>query len=569
MLAELWIENFALVGRLQVSFSPGFNVLTGETGAGKSLLVDAVELLLGGRALSDYIRTDEEKALVQGLFLLTPSGPVQELLSSFGLPEEEDHTLLLSREVSRTGRNLCRVNGRTTPLSLYQEIGRSLVEIHGQNAYQLLLTPAKQLFLLDSFGGPEVQALRQEVEKIFNRLQRVKEELAARCAREQEKSRQLDFLRYQTAEIEAAKLSPGEEEELEARRKVLAQAEKLAQGSEALYRLLFAGGSSPSAYDLLGQALKELGSLVTIDPWWEPLKQSLTEASCLVEEGAQEIRRYQAKISFEPELLAKIEERLELISRLKRKYKGSIAEILAFQEEAKASLAVLEKEEGEKKELEGEEAALRSVYEKECAALSLARQATAVTLETRVQAALAELFPGRVSFKVALRPRPVPGATGKEEVEFLFTANPGELLKPLAKVASGGEIARFALALKSVLAEADQTPTLIFDEVDAGIGGEILWAVAQKLANLGRRHQVICVTHSPQIASYADNHYQVEKKVEGGKVEVFIQPLETEMRVEELARMLAGRSEAALEHARQMLTWAQREKEGIKKAGGG
>lgn len=562
MLQELFIENFALVQQVRLSLAPGLNVLTGETGAGKSIIVDAMAVLLGGRASQEYIRTGQERALVEGFF--TPPFPanLEETLAVFGISREEDGSLLLSREISRSGRNTCRINGRVVTLSAYQEVGRFLVDLHGQHDHQSLLSPSRQLELLDCFGGKATAEQRKVVAAAFREARDLAAELAALLGDAREKARQRDLLQYQVEEIDRARLRPGEEEELASQRAILAGAEKLSEGVTRAYGMLFGGDrQGPPAYDLLGSAVTALREVTAIDPSLEGILSGVEGALYQVEEAALELRRYADRIEFNPQRLSEIEARLDTINRLKRKYGETVAEVLSYRDQAAATLERIEGSQERAAALESARQQAEERYSRAAALLTQSRRRTAEALAASVCRSLAELEMPRTRFEVQFTPRAEMSLHGAEDIEFCFSSNPGEPVKPLAKIASGGELSRVMLAIKSILAEVDQIPTLIFDEIDAGIGGRTIQSVAQKLAKLARYRQVICVTHQAQIASYADRHFFIAKEVIAERTHTRVTVLDSEERVEELVRMLSGEGSAvAKEHAREMLKVAENSK---------
>lgn len=558
MLQVLQIENFALIEKLELTLGPGLNVLTGETGAGKSIIVDAIGLLVGARASGEYVREGSERGQVTGLFYCQGLKGVEETLKEMGLAPEEDGTLLLTRELSRSGRNLCRVNGRSVTLSMYQKLGQQLVDLHGQHAYQSLLRPGYQLQLLDSFAG--LQALRQEVAGLYGQWRAKQKELADLWGSPEERERQKDLLRFQIEEIDKAALQAGEEEKLRQELDLLHNAEELARSAQTAYSLLFGGQGSRNlaAYDLLAQAEDQLRFMANLDPGTGPWLAQLEEVRLAVEEVSRGLRGYAEKLEFNPRRLQEIEERLETLRRLRRKYGQTLEEILRFREEAACTLARLEQSAEIAGRLERERDELLNLYREKVETLRALRRQAARQLEKEIEPVLQELAMPAARIEIVCRRQEEPGPTGMDEVEFLFQPNPGEGSYPLAQIASGGEMARVMLALKSILAEVDEVPTLIFDEIDAGVGGRAARAVALRLAHIGRRHQVLCVTHSAQLASLADYHFNVGKVISGGRTYTYVQELRGEERLAELARLLGGEAtEVALKHAAELLDQAK------------
>ncbi len=574
MLSELFVKDFAIIDELHLRFAPGLNVLTGETGAGKSIIIDAVSLLLGARASHEVIRAGCEEARVEGIFLLDPrrTEVLEPWLREQGL-EGEPGTLILAREVRRNGRHLCRVNGRAVSLQVLAWLGEHLVDIHGQGGHLSLLRVREHLNFLDRYGG--LLSLRQEVADLVGRLRQVRSELQALRQDERELARRVDLLEYQIGEIEAARLQPGEEEELLAERNRLAHAEELMElADEALTLLEEGSGEAPSVRDGLELALRALRGLVRLDRSLEATVRGLEDLSYTLAEAIREVRTYREGVEFDPRRQRQVEERLGLIHSLKRKYGDSVEEILAYADAARRELRGITHRGERLEELEAEEERLLREIGEKAARLSRARQEAAGRLAAEVERHLADLNMGRARFAVEVRQTPDPqgawvgegrfafDATGIDEVEFLVTANPGEPLRPLAKVASGGETSRLMLALKTVLTTADEIPSLIFDEIDVGVGGRTGGVVGQKLWRLTlpspqmpTGHQVLCVTHLPQIAAYADAHFRVAKAVAGGRTVTRVERLEGGAVVDELAQMLGTETEATRESAQEL--WAQ------------
>lgn len=577
MLVELHIADFAIIDQLNLRFHPGFNVLTGETGAGKSIIIDAVTMLLGGRADTTFIRSGSEQARIEGNFRLSASlrAAIDPILEREGLDGDEPDTLLLGREIRNTGRSYCRVNGRTVNLSILEEVARPLVDIHGQSEHLSLLQVRQHQRFLDRFGGLDEQ--RQALAAEVRHLRRVRQELNDLLKNQQRLARRLDQLTFQVEEIEAASLTPGEEEELNVERNRLANAEQINQLSAELYGLLIEGEGEeqPAAADLLGQAARVISNLAKLDDTWEQQGQLVDELVYQLEDLGSSVREYSENLDFNPNRLHEVEERLGLIYSLKRKYGNSIEEIIQFGEKAQAELDTLSHSEERIDELREEEEALRHKLGQLALALSQARRQAGQALADGVVAQLADLGMAQADFMAEIGwtddPEGVYVPSGEEQlrtlacdergidrIEFLIAPNPGEPLKPLVKVASGGETSRTMLALKTVLAGADETPILIFDEIDQGIGGRVGGVVGQKLWGLAHdgAHQVLCVTHLPQIAGYGDAHYHVAKQIQDQRTKTGVRALAGEERVEELAQMLGAPSDSTRQSAREILSQA-------------
>jgi len=569
MLAELHVSHFAIIDDLQLIFHPGFNVLTGETGAGKSIIIDAIELLLGGKSSQEMVRAGERLARVEGIFELDGQHAerVRTWLQQHEL-DEEDGQIILAREVRRGGRSVSRINGRAVSQALLSELGDMLVDIHGQGQHLSLLKVRTHIDLLDEYAGLSSQ--RAVVSGLVSELRQVRSELAHLRRSAREIAQRIDLLSYQVQEIDDAGLTPGEEEALESERRRLANAETLMSETAVLATLLSEGDAeAPSALDVLGAALMHLQKLARLDPDLEPLTDQAESLSEGVSDLAREINAYASGLEFDPARLTEVEDRLALIYQLKRKYGDTIADILAFGEQARAELALLSDSETRSGALETREEELLRAIGEESLALSRARRAAAADLARAVEQELEDLRMEGTRFQAELVQHPDPDgcyagderlafdATGIDRVQFLVSANPGEPLRPLAKVASGGETARLMLALKNVLSRADDTPTLIFDEIDQGIGGRVGAVVGQKLLTLARDHQVLCVTHLAQIAAYADKHLQVTKNVVEDRTVSELTVLEGDARAAELAAMMGADSASGRQSAQELLAQAQ------------
>ncbi len=578
MLVELTIRDLAIIEHLTLRLHPGFNVLTGETGAGKSIIIDAVDLLLGGRGDATLVRTGADRAIIEGLFRLDAGAQarINPLLQANGLEGDAPDLLLLGREVRASGRSVGRVNGRAVPLNLLRQVADGLVDIHGQSEHLSLLKVRAHIDLLDRYA--DLWELRNQVAERVKTLRQVRRELDDLLRDERALARRADLLQFQVQEITDANLQPGEEEELLQERTRLANAEQLATlAGQAYVALREAGGEGETlaALDLVDQAVRALSALVKLDPALEPQHQALESISYQLEDLAATLLDYQEQIQNEwnPRRLAQVEDRLDLIYRLKHKYGDSIEAVLAFAQEAAAELETITHSEERVEALRAQETALLREIGTLAAELSARRREAAERLAAAVEAELADLRMEGARFAVDLRrqedPTGVPlpdaptplafAATGVDRVEFLVSPNPGEDLKPMVKIASGGETARLMLALKTVLSRADETPTLIFDEIDQGIGGRVGATVGRKLWELTAPdgeaigHQVLCVTHLPQLAGYGDRHFQVTKHVVGERTITRVQVLEGEARVEELAQMLGAVSESTRQSAREIL----------------
>jgi DNA repair protein RecN (Recombination protein N) len=566
MLSELSIENVAIIPRLHLRFAPGLTVLTGETGAGKSIIIDALQAALGARVPPDVVRAGARLAAIEAVFDPPQLTALTAILEESGI--ETDDCLILRREINAGGRGTARVNGRAVPLAVLQAVGSLLVDIHGQSDHLAILRRDRQLDALDRFGDLlDLRGAVGDAVRAYNEARRRHAELVAG---RREAEQRLDLLRFQVNEIESAALAPGEDELLAADRTRLANAERLAQLAGEAYAQL--QGEQISALDRIGDALSSTRELRTIDPGLESVDERLQAAQYEIDDIAQELRRYRDGVEFDPARLNAIEERRDLIARLRRKYGATIEEILAFGEQARASLADVENLDERIAEAEFRLADAAARAGELAGDLTAARRTAAERLTAAMRDALQGLGLRSTTFTVELSRREdanglqIPGhekrfasgPTGIDAAAFYVSFNPGEPPRPLEKVASGGETSRFLLALKSVLAGADDTPTLIFDEVDVGVGARSGAVVGERLRQLAQSHQVISISHLPQIAALADQHLTVAKTVDDGRTSVAVVSLEGADRVAEIAEMMSGTSsEAARRNAEELLAAAQ------------
>ncbi len=556
MLVELVVENYAVVERLRVRFHAGLNLLTGETGSGKSLIVDALGLLFGGRASADVIRAGADRARIAGIFEPAPEPGLLGLLeqSSFKLDSGE---LLLEREILAGGKSRAFIANRPATVALLRELAPYLGDIHGQHDQQRLFDAEAQLEMLDAFAGHDPAVA--EVADLYARWRRLSTELAELDRSEQERLRLADLWSFQRREIESAAPAAGEDLALESERRVLAHVVSLQEHAAAAYDVLY--DSPGSALALLRQAWRRLEEICRIDPALASLRDSLRSAEVIVEEAAHELRHYLGRLEADPARLEQIEARLALLDRLKRKYGPSLEEVLAFLGKVRADLETLESAEERRGALQAEREEAARRFEAAAARLSESRREAAARLEKRVEAELRALAMERAAFRIDLQASEWT-ARGMDRVVFLIATNPGEPPRPLDKVASGGELSRIALALKTSIAGASKAPrpgrTLVFDEVDSGVGGSVAETVGRRLKQLAAYEQVLCVTHLPQIAGFADHHFSVVKHEANGRTVVTIEELTGPARVREIGRMLSGRrlTEEALRQAEQLIRLA-------------
>ena len=568
MIDELYIHNVALIDELQLEFSSGLNVFTGETGAGKSVILNAVGLALGERSTSGIVRDGATNAKIQIAVAPPPDHPVWDSFSDSEFTDvlEADEGLVLSRQINANGRSRCRTNGQLVSLTFLSAIGDLLVDIHGQHAHQSLFRSETHLDLLDTFGKHE--ALKSEIRKKYDELHATQAQLADFSQRLREATQEKDLLEFQLAELEDAQLQEEEEDTLVNERHLLSNAETLFESANQLYDQLYGGGQSEfSTLDGLKTGSRTISKLCELDSSLSELNTRFESALYELEDITYQIRDYRDRVEFNPHRLAEVEERLDLIYRLKRKYGDSIPEILAYQAQASQKLEELQVGSERIEALKDQIHLLTQGAQKLAIELSEKRRKTATQLESLIERELQTLGMERAVFQILVSPiesadgpleiedkRYELRADGMDEIEFFISPNVGSEPKPLTKIASGGEISRVMLALKTVLAQIDPIPTMIYDEIDAGIGGHTADTVGQKLKELSRFRQVFCITHLPQIARFADQHYRVEKSEDGNRTTITAKQLTPEERVEEMARMHGGETTVTtLAHARELL----------------
>ncbi len=574
MLTEIYIENFALIDRLTVSLGSGLTVLTGETGAGKSIVIDAINVLLGERAGAEFVRTGAGRAMLQAVFDIADCPHLLPALAELGV-EPEDGQLIINREVAREGRNIARINGRTCSVNVVRQVGDLLVDLHGQHEHQSLLREEHHIDFLDALGDDAFQQLKSEVATLARRRAGCKRELHELRSDARDRTRAIDLLSYQIEEIDKAALTTGEDVELTAERNRLANAEKLHAAAEESYAILYEATDGQSVLDALGTAEMQLAAQSRYDADLEPLAASLRSAAELITDVCHELAEYRERVHFDPERLAEVDERLNLIHILQRKYGEDIEVILAYRKECAAELHKLTHFEERIDEVQAELNAIDGKLTISAQELSTARERLATAMASSVQTELEHLGMPKAIFRVDIQRQadtdgivisgePVTVTTqGIDLVAFHLSANLGEPPRPLAKIASGGELSRIMLALKAVSARDAGVPTLIFDEIDTGIGGRTAEAVGEKLAQVALGVQVICVTHLAQLAFYGDEHFLIEKSSDGERTNSTMRWLTGEERVAELARLQAGGhiSEAVLAHIRTVLNEIQAKKQ--------
>jgi DNA repair protein RecN (Recombination protein N) len=556
MLEALHIQNYALIDEIEIDFAGGFNVLTGETGAGKSIIIGALNLVLGGRASNELLRDPAKPARIDAVFRMAkPPKRLSALLKEHDIPLS-DNELILSRTLTAEGRSRGYVCGNVAPISLLAEIGDELVDLHGQHEHQSLLKPERQLDLLDGYAGAD--GLSGEVGERVATLRELAKTIAELESDDRERTRRMEFLRHEIAEIDAADLRAGEEEELKARRNLIANAERIfSLASHARTELYEA--EEGSAILAIDAASADVGELARIDERFQPLLAQLSGVRAEVEEVADELRTYADRIEFDPNELDNLNARLAVISDLKRKYGRSIEEILEYRDRSRAEVSAYDSRDQRLADLQTGHRQLLSETQKMAADLANRRKVAARRLDRLISAALQDLGMRGGRFETAFETVDL-SSSGINRIEFMLSANPGEKLKPLRQVASGGEISRIMLALKAVFAGADKIPTLVFDEIDAGVGGHVARNVARKLHELAASHQTICITHIAQIAASAQRHYRVAKTEQKGRNITEVIEIGNQARIEEIARLLDGSvSDVSAKHARALL----KEMEGV------
>lgn len=549
MLLSLTIRNIALIDEMQVDFSAGFHALTGETGAGKSILVDAISLLLGGRAQKELIRAGEEKARVEGLFDVSDCAPAADWLRENEW--DEGNELVLSREITLAGRSACRVNGMLLPLNQYQRLTALLMDIHGQHEHQSLMDEKRHLSVLDATGDEAHRQLLSQVGERYAAWRDAKKRLDALNARSAQAGERMELLRIRQKELKNARLQPGEEDDLARERDRFRHAEKIEAGLREAYDSVY-DGASPAA-QALRRAVQALAPIEQLDDRYAALRARLDGLYYEAEDVGLTLRDLLSRLDSDPDRLEQVQARLDLIRRLSRKYGGaSTGEMIEKLQEIEAELAGFESLDDEMDRAAKQEKTLNEQYRQAAERLTASREKLARKFEKDMEAQLRDLNMAGTRFQVSLPPC-APGNGGSETAAFLIAPNRGEEMQPLSQIASGGELSRLMLAIKSVAAQREGVPSMIFDEIDTGISGRAAQVVGEKMAAIAREHQVLCVTHLQQIAALADHHYLVEKYFDGQRTKTRLTPLSGEDRVNEIARMLGGDAESARKHAREML----------------
>ena len=559
MLLELTIRNIALIESLRIEFTEGFNVLTGETGAGKSIVVDSLNLALGGRADRELIRAGADKASVQALFDISENQAAIAMAQELGV-EVEDGLIAVLRELSKSGRNICRISGVIVPLAALKEFTALLVDIHGQHEHQALLDPQQHIHFLDAYGKADHHALRERVSELYGQRTRLAGEIRRATADAAQREREADMLAFQVNEIFSAKLKPGEEEKLKRKNAFFENAEKIQGGVESAYNCVYRGvGRGLSAQELLSRAADALEGIQSLDERFSTLCGRLRELYYAAQDVGYELQDLLEGLDYNPATAEKVADRLDLIGRLERKYGPELDDVIAFGENAKKRLDALNSGEENAEAMRSQLQKLDAALEEASSALTVSRKALAAQLTKDVLEQFKDLGMGKARFEIRISQEASPGAEGIDRVEFMTSMNPGGPLKPLHAVVSGGELARIMLALKVISMNADGVDCMVFDEIDTGVSGRMAQVVGEKMCLIASERQVLCVTHLPQIAALGDTHFVVEKLVGEDRTDSSVRRLDDEGRVHELSRFVSGAedSESSLSHGRHMLSQAE------------
>ena len=550
MLNQLSVRNVAVIDKLDINLHDGVSVLTGETGAGKSIIIDSINMILGDRANKELVRYGTDKAVVQAVFDAPKS--VINILEENDI-YVEDETVIITRQVTKEGKSVARINGMVVTLNILREISDRLINIHGQHDNQALLTPIRHITFLDAYADNEEYINRYK--DILSKKREIEKKISSLEMDEQEKMQRIDLLEYQVKEIKKASLEKDEEDDLREQRDIYTNAEQITKSVNEAYMNLYEGDEIQSAYDGISIAVNEISQISDLNPQLKSIYDTLNEIMYSLEDTAHEIKEFGETVEFDEQTLNEIEERLDLISRLKRKYGNSIEEILEYLKEAESELNDIKLSDERTNELKEELKNITKELKEKGNVLTQRRENAAKVLEENIEKSLHELNMEKSKFKVSIENDGTFYDNGMDKVEFLISTNPGEPLKPLVKIASGGELSRVMLAIKSILADSDGVDTMIFDEIDTGVSGKAAMSIAKKLAVIAKNKQVICITHLPQLTAMADNHYLIQKNTDGEMASTTLKELDEEGRELELARIIDGGevTELALSHAKQML----------------
>lgn len=561
MLQQLSVKNFAIISSLELEFQKGMTVLTGETGAGKSIIIDAVGLLTGGRGSSDFIRQGASKCTLEGLFALPEHPELAVLLDEQGIDQEEG-VLILQRDIFTSGKNICRVNGRIITIAMLRKIGEFLVDIHGQNEHQELMNSERHLGMLDDFGGSKLSGIKGKYAVAYQEYRQLEKKVRNLQNNEKAFAQRLDMLQFQSNEIAEAKLQVGEETALIEERNKLANFQKIADALAGSYEAI--NSEENSSLDNIAYAMNEMATIEMLDPDYQAISEAVQNGYYQLQEASADLARHLGQLELDENRLNEVENRLELIRQLKRKYGESVEAVLAYYQEITEELEENGLLDGKADELEQILREKKQQVQKIGEQLSAMRKRAAVSLEKDILKELKGLYMERTAFEVRFLEQEQPTMTeeGLDKVEFYITTNPGEPLKPLVKVASGGELSRVMLALKTIFSKTQGMTSIVFDEVDTGVSGRVAQAIADKIYQISSDSQVLCITHLPQVAAVADYQYFISKEIIAGRTETRVSRLSGEERTKEIARMLAGSeiTPLTMEHAKELLNMAQKEK---------
>lgn len=558
MLLEINIKNFIIIEQESINFTAGLNIITGETGSGKSLIIDALQAITGGRFNKDDIRHEADKALISALFVVENNAELEALLEEYGIEKEADNSLLISREVNTVGRAGSRINGQTVTFTMLKSVAQCLIDIVGQNEHQLLFNANKHIDFIDNFGDQEVEIFKSKLKLITDELKLVEAKYKEVCGSSSERERKLDLYKFQIEEIESAALIPEEEEQLKTKRLLLLNSERLCKNVTQVYDSLFNSDDSTScAVSVLEDSAQKLNELQHIDSRLQDFVGVIEAALYQLEDIKADIRDYKDNIEFSDDEINSIGARLDLISKLKRKYGATLEDVIKYGETAAVEYETLLNSEKFAAELESKISSLRLKYHDEARKLSLIREKLSRKLEKLVEQELQDLNMKGSEFQVNIKKdETIISSKGIDKIEFLLSPNPGEPPKQLSKIASGGEMSRVMLAIKNTITKAEKIPSIVFDEVDAGIGGLTATIVGQKIKKISKNSQIICITHLAQIACFADSHIYTSKTIRNNKTFTKIKTLDMKERTEEVARMLGGspEDETSMAHARQLIS---------------
>lgn len=556
MIVELNIENFAIVEKLHINFNKGLNVLTGETGAGKSIIVEAISLILGGRANKDLIRTGYDKAILEGLFFLEDSKKIEKILKKYGIENDNNNYMLITRELHSTGRSVSRINGRTVTVNMLDNITKHLIDIHGQHEHQSLLNTESHIDIIDSFGDKSFNKLKGKVASDYMKVLNLRKKLKELSLEEMERDREIDILKYQIEEIDSAKLSQDEEKDILNEYNKLNNAKDIVSSlGQSINILQSKEYDSFSTIDSLNEVISLIEKIKENDIQLDKSYEELLNINYELQDITRNLNTYMDNLALDNKRLEFLEDRINTINKLKKKYGNTINEIFIYRDKMYSKLQLFLNMEEEIQEIKDDIKKIEDILKINCGVLTDKRKLISKKLENNIFRELQELNMKDIVFKVDFKEYDYFTVSGVDKVEFLISTNPGEKLKPLSKIVSGGEMSRIMLAFKSILAEYDYIPCLIFDEIDTGISGRTAQVVGEKINKISKNHQVICISHLPQIAALADMHFAISKKSTNNKTSVKVKKLDYEERINELARLLGGvdLTNTTKLHAKEML----------------